>query len=210
MELLVVLAIIGLLAALVVGGMGRARESANRSVCVTNLRNIGIAIAQYTNEHRWRFPGPLHAGVHHTTGIWSDDTDNPSTDHRPMMWRLRNYVSYMRRGENELFFQLAVCPSAMRRGHPAANYRISPNSYQGVSMNVFGRATGDEYSSTLSMHNVERVLGRGLSKIIAVYDFDNAAANIAGIHEDGRNYLFLDGHVRWLEGTELIPLPDSY
>ncbi len=60
-ELLVVIAIIGILAAMVFPVFARARESARRAVCLSNVKNIALAIQMYLadnndtgppNEHR--------------------------------------------------------------------------------------------------------------------------------------------------------------
>jgi len=55
-ELLVVIAIIGILTALVLPAFGRARESARRAMCANNLRQIGIAMHMYIDEHNGKFP----------------------------------------------------------------------------------------------------------------------------------------------------------
>lgn len=58
-ELLVVIAIIGIVAALLVPTVGRARESARRAMCANNLRQIGLAIYLYADDHDGYFPPPL-------------------------------------------------------------------------------------------------------------------------------------------------------
>ncbi|MEN1678279.1 MAG: DUF1559 domain-containing protein [Planctomycetota bacterium] len=56
-ELLVVIAIIGILVALLLPAVQAARESARRSSCVNNLRQIAIAIANYESRQRRLPPG---------------------------------------------------------------------------------------------------------------------------------------------------------
>jgi prepilin-type N-terminal cleavage/methylation domain-containing protein/prepilin-type processing-associated H-X9-DG protein len=61
-ELLVVIAIIGILAAMVFPVFARARESARKAVCLSNVKNICLAIQMYLGDY--------------------DDT-GPPTEHRP-------------------------------------------------------------------------------------------------------------------------------
>jgi prepilin-type processing-associated H-X9-DG protein len=54
--LLVVIAIIGVLAALLLPALARAKGSARKSACVSNLRQLGLAWRMYVDDHSGRFP----------------------------------------------------------------------------------------------------------------------------------------------------------
>src|ERR1043166_2835215 len=55
-ELLVVIAIIAVLAAMLFPVFARARESARRATCTSNLHQIGLALHMYTQDYDERFP----------------------------------------------------------------------------------------------------------------------------------------------------------
>jgi prepilin-type N-terminal cleavage/methylation domain-containing protein/prepilin-type processing-associated H-X9-DG protein len=63
-ELLVVVAIIALIAAILLPTLRMARAQVRRNVCLTNLRQIGIASHQYRDINKNRLPG------RYATGNW--------------------------------------------------------------------------------------------------------------------------------------------
>ena len=50
-ELLLIIAIIGILASLLLPALGRAKSAAHKAVCLSNQRQIGIARQLYANDH---------------------------------------------------------------------------------------------------------------------------------------------------------------
>ncbi len=58
-ELLVVIAIIGILAAILLPALARARESARRSSCQNNLKQMGVIFEMYANEAKGEHYPPV-------------------------------------------------------------------------------------------------------------------------------------------------------
>ncbi|MSU60206.1 MAG: prepilin-type N-terminal cleavage/methylation domain-containing protein [Pedosphaera sp.] len=55
-ELLVVIAILGILAALLMPALGKAKEAGKSTACISNLRQIGIALQVYVDGNNNRLP----------------------------------------------------------------------------------------------------------------------------------------------------------
>src|SRR5437899_10917216 len=55
-ELLVVIGIIAILIGILLPTLSRARESANRSACLSNLRQLGQAFNMYANQFKDHIP----------------------------------------------------------------------------------------------------------------------------------------------------------
>ncbi|AKC83885.1 hypothetical protein IMCC26134_03495 [Verrucomicrobia bacterium IMCC26134] len=55
-ELLTVIAIVGILAAIIIPTVGRVRSAARDAVGLSHLRQIGLAASLYADENRGRFP----------------------------------------------------------------------------------------------------------------------------------------------------------
>ena len=55
-ELLVVIGIIGILAAMLLPALARAREAARRASCISNLRQLGLVFSMYGGENAGGFP----------------------------------------------------------------------------------------------------------------------------------------------------------
>ena len=71
-ELLTVVAIIGILAAILIPVVGAARQSARASTCISNLRQIGGAIQIFASENKGLFPGGGARSPGGPSASWQD------------------------------------------------------------------------------------------------------------------------------------------
>ncbi len=93
-ELLVVIAIIAILAGMLLPALGNAKEKANRTGCLNNLRQISLFMQFYTDEYRDTFPAHRNLGQ-------GDDAAKAVTN-----WWGTSIVSYANNSSN-----LFRCPS---------------------------------------------------------------------------------------------------
>jgi prepilin-type N-terminal cleavage/methylation domain-containing protein/prepilin-type processing-associated H-X9-DG protein len=71
-ELLVVIAIIAILAAMLLPALFSAKQQAQRSVCLSNLKQVGLTVSLYSQDNRGQYPANM---IGELTGyLWQADT----------------------------------------------------------------------------------------------------------------------------------------
>ena len=110
-ELLVVIAIIAILAAMLLPALTQARDSARRISCVSNHKQVGAALALYTNSYNDMLP---------RAGSGSDGYGSP-------------YWSQMIRGYNREFSTFAEYPQLEYFSCPSVPCRIRASWFRSVT-----------------------------------------------------------------------------
>jgi prepilin-type N-terminal cleavage/methylation domain-containing protein len=85
-ELLVVIGIIALLISVLLPTLGRAREHAQRVKCLANMKQIGLAMLMYANDHNGYVPPRyrLNNGTAYaTTNTWGSDVGGGNAAAKP-------------------------------------------------------------------------------------------------------------------------------
>jgi prepilin-type N-terminal cleavage/methylation domain-containing protein len=72
-ELLVVIGIIAVLIGILLPSLSKARQAANRTKCLSNIRQLGMGMVMYTSDNKGNFPF-MGASHHVFDWIWWDKT----------------------------------------------------------------------------------------------------------------------------------------
>ena len=123
-EILIVIAIIALLAALLFPAFNRARESGRQTTCATNLQQISIAVQQYFQDER-RYPDSL-VDLLPEGAKYDDGTTSPT----PVPTIAPNVTGYLKNGSDGL-----LCPN------DDLDNSIPRSSYGSLSKTVPARPT---------------------------------------------------------------------
>src|SRR5207247_11229829 len=86
-ELLVVIAIILILAGILFPAFATARRSATNAVCLSNLKQIGMAVSMYTQDYDEAFPAACDMFDRHPVVVRAQPPDWP-THVTPYFWEV--------------------------------------------------------------------------------------------------------------------------
>ena len=217
-ELLIVIAIIAILAAILLPALNKARERAYAATCQSNLKQFGLAWENYFNDYHDVF-------LYSMEGLWRQGI--PVGGNGSASLALCRYYA----GENRCQISAycfvnpkLLCPAFRRAmGTPVANSDINPSckhpgheEYSPLFKN-YGMVSGQEYGvlpfngSGVRYHARKRI--KSPTKTILVtegsYQIKNTMASAIApggrglVHGKRTNILFWDGHVK-LQG------PDDY
>lgn len=177
-ELLVVLAVIGILAGLLLPAVTRATESGRSTACLSNLRQIGIALQLYVDDNHNRLPvmrdRRFESALEGLTNAVPPTNSEASID--AVLMPHLGATNVLR------------CPSD-RKGF----FVLTRSSYSWNSL-LNGQDAGQL-----------RVFGIDFDPHQIPVVFDKEAFHVARGPKKGVNYLYADGHIKnllALEGTK--------
>jgi prepilin-type N-terminal cleavage/methylation domain-containing protein/prepilin-type processing-associated H-X9-DG protein len=181
-ELLVVIGIIGLLIGIMAPVLGRAKRVAARTLCATNLRQIGVSVRAYLNESDDVF---FYWGVTNLPSIAPDS---------PTFWSiLAGYGA-----ENPEMFK---CPADKPRNFqeerepPNAGKRYCDS--EGSSYQFNDMLVGKKVAEVARWLTSNTQMTVAENQLWLVKDFQGFHARMG--QENAANYLYYDGHVTDLE-----------
>jgi prepilin-type N-terminal cleavage/methylation domain-containing protein len=193
-ELLVVIAIIAILAAILFPVFGRARENARRSSCLSNLKQIGMGIMQYTQDYDEYYP--LNGANIYT----SNSTDAYQRSRNSWRSLIFPYV----RSE-----QVFVCPSNPDKEADTFDVNTAPGSFKKSYNGLMGTvlSTTDTPVKITSVINPSTTLavievfnggtGEDASKIGSINPgYNQHQDDMFAGHMGTSNFLFSDMHVK--------------
>jgi prepilin-type N-terminal cleavage/methylation domain-containing protein/prepilin-type processing-associated H-X9-DG protein len=205
-ELLTVIAIIGILAAILVPVVGSVRAKARAAQCASNLRQLGLGFALFSQE-RGYFPGSGNIG---RSGV---DT-----------WHtiLEPYIPVRGVGSGTVIESIFLCPVARQNGQ----YFYVGTIWDGpTKLGAFHssyaynwQVSGQNLSNLSSAKaGVGLAIGKfddGLSRTILAIDGATSyqlqatdahvAERVKFLHSDRANALFADGHVQSLSVSDPV------
>lgn len=215
-ELLVVIAVIAILAAILFPVFAQARENARRTSCLNNLKQLGAAFVQYTQDNDERLPLATDAANGENQIGWMEYTKFGTYDKATVV-NQPNFVP-----ENGAIYPYVkstavyVCPSDLQARVSHNSYALNGCTTDGpylVQTGYTGMHTGKNLAEfenasqwmLLSEEGSASPLDAATESKINETSTDDAYLNInyyhtyAARHLGGVNVAFLDGHVKWYQ-----------
>jgi prepilin-type N-terminal cleavage/methylation domain-containing protein len=182
-ELLIVVAMIGLLMAILVPSLAAARGSAKRAACASNLRQIGVGLRAYLDLSNERFPYA---------------SDMPSITPHPVDGNDPIFIADVLR-ENVPDGKVFKCPNDQGNiDRDAPNFGKTYFETERSSYAYSSRLSGETIQEYIrraeeSGRRRNRVVQFRVNSICTFHDYNNFHA--AGGSPGAQRYLYVDGHV---------------
>jgi prepilin-type N-terminal cleavage/methylation domain-containing protein/prepilin-type processing-associated H-X9-DG protein len=231
-ELLVVIAIIAILTAILFPVFASAREKARQTACLSNLKQIGLAAMQYAQDYDEGLPawdanfvpgGPALASDPHylywqaqlqpyiksgnptgldspedNTGVWqcpdlgskSEESIFPGTSRHSYSYGYNGMIAYTNYGSfagapgtDVLGARFYRWPTLTAMGSPASTIYVGECGYAGRIAPPFLYETEGKRAANQTFYSWE----------------------VPDRHNGGANYIFADGHAKWLKSDVAYP-----
>jgi prepilin-type N-terminal cleavage/methylation domain-containing protein/prepilin-type processing-associated H-X9-DG protein len=219
-ELLVVIAMIGVLAGLLLPALGRAKLKSHQAECLGNLRQIGLAISMYVDDHQQRFPDRRDLKTT-LPGGWRPWGSWPASDPRAG-WAAIVFTNYL--GNPQLwscagsrrapFADLVQLAQSTGTGPGASQthywmWRFDRPDDPVPLDNFWGKSEGQLLADLLAANNPTVGRPTGVQDVELAVDgyFPATIPTVDGplkgrsVHPGGRNRLFIDGHAEFLRDS---------
>lgn len=135
-ELLVVIAILAILAGILFPVFGRAKAAAKKTACLSNLKQVGAAMAMYMADCDDLFPYAADAADKYRPSIWSSEPDfMAQIPYMPMMHEvLQPYAK-----NRQIFKSPADNGTKVLDSHPFLDFVTAPSMHAVYGLSYFYR-----------------------------------------------------------------------